>query len=136
MSIESPFEKPPNEEKKPIFEVKKKIGKFDVLVELGQDKEPIRGGVDFETKKANIKITPEGVTKGIKAVNEFLKNPKNQERLEKFNNRLEDWLKKKKEQRGKEKAEEIIKDYAKQEGKEEIEIVEELLDELGGNKED
>ena len=113
-------------EKEPLFEVKKSLMGFDVLVGINRGEEPITGKIDFINKGIELRITPEGVKKGLGVVNEFLNNPQQIEKLRSFNNKWEQWLNEKR----KKNAEKTVNRYAQQEGKTEAEVVKEFLDGL------
>ena len=109
-----------------LFEVRKRLGEFDVSVGIKKGKEPVRGNVDFENKKVNIRVTPEGVQKTLEVANAFLERPDVEGRIKSWTEKIEEKRKKLRER----DAEKTLKGYADQEGKEEGEVVEELLDEL------
>lgn len=130
------FEKPdtPEGEESPdkkdvLFEVKKRIGNFDVSVGISRGEKPIEGHADLNKKEVEIYATPEGIRKTFAATQKFLERPEVKQTMISWTEKLKetsDKLRKK-------MAQETIKEYAKQEGKTEAEIVEQFLDEL--NKE-
>lgn len=141
---ESFFEKPkqPEQPKQPekkeeglLFEVKKRLGKFDVSIGIERGEEPVKAEIDFIKNKIEGRITPEGIREGVKVIKNFLDSPgankmeNLEERLRTFNNKWEKWLDEKKKQ----KSQDLIKEYAEQEGKDEAEIVKEFLDEIEKN---
>jgi len=141
MKFESSFNKskekknPEKEEKKSIFEIRKKVKEFNILIGLKRDKEPLTGSIDLENKKAEIQVTPEGMVGAVKAISDFFKNPQNRKKVEDFSNKGRKWLSKKKEQKEDKKAKETIKDFAEQEGKKESEMIEEFLNEFKDKEE-
>ena len=106
-------------EQGPIFEIKKRLGKYDVSVGIERGQGLIKSNLDLNKKEFNLKITPDGIRKGM----EFLEKPETQQIINEKLDQWQNWLKRK-------KAELTIKKYAKQEGKNEADVIKQFLDEI------
>jgi len=137
MGFKDSFEQPQSEkEGKPLIEINKRMGEFDISIEIERGEEPISAKIDLVNKTIEAKITPEGVVSGFETVKKFLEDPTKTEKLKSLNDKWEAWLERKKEERKKTEATGTIRDYAKQTGKEEGEVVKEVLNILQTEEKD
>lgn len=113
-----------------LFEVKRLIRGMDVSVGIERGQEPVRGTVDFENKRIEMRVTPEGIRRGVEAMSSFLNRSGIREKLA----QAAEKARKETERRRKEHDEQTVREYAKQEGLTEKEIIEDLLDELREEK--
>lgn len=135
------FENPSNEQEdlsqkveeaeSKLFEIKKMIKGMEVSVNVEREGEPISGSIDLENKKVEAHITPEGIKTGLSALANFLESQgareKMQEWTEKINASTEE-IRRRRDER-------TINEYAEQEGMTEKEVIEDILDEFGGEDE-
>lgn len=121
-----------SEKNQPIFEIKYRLGRFDVQLGIRNEGEPFEGSVDFAEGKIEARLTPQGVKKGIEAVDDFLSRPDFSAAIRRWTEKVKAARAKLREKRigGKEGAQQIIKEYAEQEGKKEAEVLDELLAEI------
>lgn len=113
-------------EQEAMFEFKKRLGEYKVSVGIEKGQEPIKSKIDLTKKEMEFQVTPEGIKKGIDAIQKFLNKPEVLEKLNKWT----EWFKEKSDKLKEKHARETIKGYAEQEGKDEAEIIQELLDEI------
>lgn len=127
-----PAERAVEERGDTVFEIKHRLGRFDVRLEVSKEGKPFESSVDLAEGKVEARLTPEGIKNGIEAVDDFLSRPDVSATIRGWTEKVKAARRKLREERvgGKTGAQQLLKEYAKQEGKTEAEILDELLAEI------
>ena len=120
------------EKRESVFEIKHHFGGLDIRVDVRKGGKPFEGSIDFVEGKAEVRLTPESVKKGIEAAGNFLNKPEAKATIEGWTEKIRAASRRLREERlgGKEGASQVIRKYAQQEGKMEAEVLDELLKEI------